>query len=344
MSGLEKTTTVSINCSFIERYGQIGKPVPVNNLIVRLTNFLSSPPGARFVADTLERLTGRRPAGLSEIRAEMFQQGFFQFVFRASARTLSEEKENFCLIVSKGIPQYATDQVTADEFQLLSHYHQLLPDRFVEPLAFNRNDLTLYSSRLYPEHLELDLRIDGQGGGQVFFINSDRSSKVFSRPEQDRLLEEMVKTLTLAYEANSGKAIAGMKIRAGDFIIRYRSRDDFDMKLICVRMAIEQCVPSFIFNLVEYALGLSSVPGVDEITHLGYLFDTKTVFNGLVRAFAAQGLSRTATVKKATDWMGQYHRALDRGELESLKRFWKKLQFEAGFDGLPVYRYRRSDS
>lgn len=296
------------------------------------------------MADSYERLTGKPPLGFSEIKAKLIQQGFFQFVFLVNVRTLSGESERFCLIISKENHEFATNRVTADEFELLSRYHQLLPDQFVQPLVFDNSDLTLYSSVYYPNHLELDFKIDGAGGRQGFYINSYRSSKIFSREEQDRLLEEIVKILTLAYEANGHKAIGGMKISAGDFIIRYQDKDHFDLKLICTKLAIEQSIPSFIHSLVEYSIGLSTIPGVEKITHLGYLFDQQTIFNGLVKAFMSKSLSRTTAMKKATEWMGQHYQAFDNGELNSLIRFWAKLRYEAGFDGLPIYRYQRANA
>ena len=344
MPTIARPTNISVNCSFIERYGQIGKPVSANELVIRLTKFFSSPQGINFIANTYERLTGKPALGFSEIRAQLIQQVFFQFVFLAKATTRTGERESFCLIISKENEAFATNRLTADEYELLSLYHQLLPDQFVHPLVFDNSDLTLYSSVYCRDHLELDFKIDGAGGSHGFYINSFRRSKNFSNKEQDQLLEEIVKILTLAYETNGHKAIGGMKISAGDFIIRYQDKDHFDLKLICARMAIEQNIPSFIHSLVEYSIGLSSIPGLEKITHLGYLFDKQTIFIGLVKAFMAKSHSRTTAMKKATEWMGQHYQALDNGELNSLSRFWAKLRQEAGFDGLPVYRYQRADT
>lgn len=344
MPTIDRPTNIYVNCSFIERYGQIGKPVSPNELVIRLTNFFSSPQGINFLSNTYERLTGKPALGFSEIRAQLIQQGFFQFVFIAKLATRAGERESFCLIISKENEAFATDRLTEDEYDLLSQYHQLLPDQFVKPLVFDYSDLTLYSSVFCPEHLELDFKIDGSGGRQGFYINSFRSSKNFSNKEQDQLMEEIVKILTLAYEANGHKAIGGLKISAGDFILHYKDKDHFDMKLICARMAIEQSIPSFIHSLVEYSIGLSTIPGLEKMTHLGYLFDKQTIFNGLVKAFMAKSLSRSAAIKKATEWMGQHFQAFDNGELKSLIRFWAKLRHEAGFDGLPIYRYQRADA
>ena len=344
MPTIERPTNIFVNCSFIERYGQIGRPVSANALVVRLTNFLSSPTGINFLTDSYERLTSKKTTGFSEIRAQMIQQGFFQFVFLLRVTAHTGEREKFCLIVSKENEAFATNRITADEYELLSRYHQLCPDQFVKPLVFDSSDLTLYSSVFCPEHLELDFKIDGSGGRQGFYINSFRSSKIFSKEEQDQLMEETVKILTLAYEANEHKAINGLKISAGDFILHYKDKNHFDMKLICVRMAVEQSIPSFIHSLIEYSIGLSTIPGLEKTTHLGYLFDRQTIFNGLVKAFIAKSGDRTTSLKKATEWMGQYCQALDGGELKSLIRFWAKLRQEAGYDGLPVYRYQRADA
>ena len=327
-------TRILVDCSFASRFGQIGRPVKVDDFNRRLTGFLSSPEGMRFITATLEKLAGRPVSGAAGIRATMFQQGYFQFVFRVDIKTRSGIPKRFCLIVSKGNPQFDTDRIAEDEFKLLSHYYQRLPGFLVEPLVFDRTDLVLYSSRYYSDHLELDYKIDGVNGRHGLYINSDRAFRPFSGKEQDRLLEEMVKILVLAYDESSGIAIGGLKVSSGDFIVK-SERERLDLKLICVRSAERRKIPAFICDLLEYTIGLS--------THQGFLFDVTTIHNGLVKAFLHNGLSKEAAVHKATHWMSQYQQALERGELDSLKRFWATLRYEAGLDGLPVYRHKRTD-
>jgi hypothetical protein len=342
--------------SFAHQVPQIGKRVDLSRLQKRFQLFLSSSEGTRFIRETVRAL-GKKFSTIKSIRAELFQQGYHQFVFSVKATNHRGQHVKFCLILSKNVNVLGTetDRVTIEEHRLLSKYHARHPDLFVEPLVLiprSKNNLVLYSSRLYEDNLEIDYKIDGKNNRYGLFLNSAKGPRPFYNffpQEQDTLLEEMVKIFAAAYDPETQEAIEGLMVSAGDAIVRFNNRNDFNLRLVSVRSTIPLSIPEFVCRLLNYCIGLESPPlqvgpVVAGCKMAGYLFDEIAVYNGLVKAFKYKEKATDEDANlKAAEWMASYHQALERGELDTLLRSIRMSMEAKGLAHLPVYRHTRHD-
>lgn len=349
MSGI-KAPKVRTDFTFATKCGQIGPqflPNQLQALQARLQGFLSSPTGLNFIKNSIETLTGQRWNNFKSVRAEIFQQGYFQFILKVQVQQKGNNDVSFCMVLSKGGPN---DNVTMQDFTKLSYYHTRYPDHFVRPLFLHSSGgLVLYSSELYPKHLELNYKIDGVQGRNGLHINSAQVGGVrpFKPEEQDRLLEEMVMIQAMAYDEKSGIGLEGIMVNSGDYIVNFESINDFSLRLITVRYESEsRTVPEFICRILNYITGLYNDPRMpNRATHVGRLFGEATIYNGLVRAFQhKEKLSANEAQMKAFNWMRDYHQALERGELDDLIRAVENETVRVGLGGLPVYHHPRSDA
>lgn len=345
-----RTAIIRTDFSLLNRAGQIGAQLNIPDLQARLKGFLSSPAGMKFVKDSLTGLTGKRWPNIKSVKAELFQQGYFQFIFRVKVQDRLSRRAAFCLVLSKGIPQMQADNITIDEYNNLQRYSSRYPEFFVEPLVLvdrNANGLVLYSSKFYSQQLEIDYKIDGLEGRNGLFINSLKVKNdccAFSLEEQNPLLEEMIKILAVAYDENSCEAIEGLRISAGDFIVNYKDTNNFSMRLIAIRMTKTMDIPTFVCSLLNYYLGLKKYLRHQGMDHIGFPFDEITVFNGLAKAFQyKQNLSLEEANRKAANWMAEYHQALERGELDSYLRSLTISRIQAGFENLPRHYHKRGN-
>lgn len=180
---------VTTGLTHLLKYGQIGEPVHLPTLESRLQKFFSSRKGVVFTLKTVLALTGQNWGNVAAIHAEVFQQGFFQFVIKVEASNYLGESAAFCVIMSKGIHQQMTDQITASDFVNLKKYNNLYPDLFVQPLVmleYMEDGPVLYSSRLYPDQLEIDYKIDRVAGRNGLYINSPKAPNGSCRPFSPR--------------------------------------------------------------------------------------------------------------------------------------------------------------
>lgn len=159
------------------------------------------------------------------------------------------------------------------------------------------------------------------------------------------LLEEMVKIQAAAYDEEAGEALSAVQINSGDFILDFKDKDNFSMRLITVRAVARIDTPTFICGLTQFCIGLKKDPRLPVVaTHLGFVFNETTIYRGLVKAFLYKGLSLEEANRKAAAWMAQYYQAGERGELDSFLRFNQQLREKLGFEHFPRHFHKRSSS
>ena len=203
-----------------------------------------------------------------------------------------EETAGFNLMVSSGNAELKADERTISEFQAISRLYAAYPDHFAQPLLLKEETdpptLTLFSTRAYEKHFGLEYKL-------ISGLSRKSDSPNFREFEQDLLLEEMVKVLTLAFDEEKKVAVA-MDLR--DFSLDYTSYTAFDLKLLRARKITGGIDPArYVFNIINYSL-----PSADS-GHLVYLFDEKRVSNGLEKAFSLQGMDRIESLTKASNWL-----------------------------------------
>lgn len=325
----------------------------------QIKDFVLSPAGRSFVKRSAALARNERWLRLRSVDLELFQWGSFQFIFKAVVNKGFFNQAEFCFVLSKG---GENDALTIQDFNNLQKAYLRAPDFVVEPLSlFTDSKITVYSTRLYPEHLEVNYNPDGVFGRCGLHINSAKvknTVRPFNLEEQDSLLEEMIKILTILYIRSGGEFVSNFGVNAGDFILDYRGLDDFSMRLITVR-GKEKCdIPHFICRLITYPTPVRQGFGDDwgkgtkkDPLLVAFLFDLKTLRNGLRKAFKyyycsmghSENVSALATERDIKQWLGQYNTAWIRGELAGFISWHEQQMVEAHLSELPVHYHIRSD-
>lgn len=330
---------------------QIGRPVHLPSFATSLSQFLSSRHGLMFVRRSLHFLGDNNwlTTGVRTIEVEVFQQGFFAFIAQVRITDVTGQTGNLCLVVSKGNPQINSNGCVRREYAYLRRHYPQAPELIVRPLELfhdSSTGLVLYSSQFYMNHLEIGYAIDGLGGRQGLYKNSKLvpfGSRAFNLMQQQPLLEEMVKILTVLYDEEHQQAISIFLINAGDFILEYKDENDFSMRLVAIRDRTNGIdIPTFICLLRNYCLKVAKTRDPDTYCVM-YVFNERTIFKGLVKAFQYRGMSLLEARQKADAWMRIYNEAGERGRLDDFLARVEVQRYRLGFQGLPALYHPQAE-
>jgi hypothetical protein len=195
-------------------------------------------PGA--LLQSLQELSSRRfdPGDLDAVRADLFQEGEYAYVFRVSIATAWGNQTKLAMIVAKD--EGGMSRVARLEHENLKKLHARQPDAVVRPLGGGYLMIPGHRvARVYAYFtvwLSRFHELGVQHRNMNFYIN-ELPFQYFDSPTSDRIKGRILAILFRLYDPVHREAVEPPKVGAGDFVVTRKS--PHELKLIACRRILK---------------------------------------------------------------------------------------------------------
>jgi hypothetical protein len=200
-----------------------------------------------FLAPSIKSALG--PAKITRCEIELFQEGYYQLIFRMKVQNSQKRKGTFALVVAKD--NKGLSETAKREHHTLNQLYERAPQCFVRTLKGGtlflpdrhrrkENDRFIYAYVTEWQHGYHELGI--QKNGQ-FFVNIPKPVRM-NNAQTQQLKRRMVEMVIRSYDPVKRNCMAIPQIASGDFVVTLPGKQNPRLKLIACRELTPRVSPS----------------------------------------------------------------------------------------------------
>jgi len=209
-----------------------------------------------FLSPNIKSALG--PSRITRCEIELFQEGFYQLIFKMKVQNSQKRRATFALVVAKD--HQGLSETAKREHRTLIELFGRATQCFARPLKGGtlylpdrhrrkENDRYVYAYMTEWQHGHHELGI--QRNGQ-FFVNIPKPVP-FTKPQTQQLKRRMVEMVIRSYDPVKRSCMAIPQIASGDFVVTLPGKQAPRLKIIACRDLITGVSPSKLLHSILVA-------------------------------------------------------------------------------------------